>query len=413
MEAKSSFNVRSLVPVGAFLLFGLISYALHGVLIALLIGFVTAYLLNPLVNLLEEQGMSRPLGALIVLATLLTLVLAVVFVGVPGLAKEVFEASSRFPAQAEALRQKVGGWVSAHFHVEIPASVGDLVSKFGNELRSLAPNPSDIAGAFTKTIGVIAAALGSLIIPIFTYYLLIDFNRIIRYLRRLLPRRFAPPIERLAIEIDLVLSRYVRGQATKSLVLSILYAAGLNLVGVPMGIPIGILIGMLTFVPYVGVAVGSLLVIAMTLLDWQSMNHFWAVLAVLVLIGLLNSQFLTPRIVGEKAPLKSLEVLLAMIGSAALFGVVGLLFAVPLGAVIKILLRRIVYVYANSDFYKHVPEQAAPKPAGSTDVQAPAQAAAGAVKDDKPAPARSIFSRFSSALGMTTKKPDEGDSDTL
>jgi predicted PurR-regulated permease PerM len=338
-------------------------YALRSVLMALVVSFVIAYLLNPPVYYLHALRVPRRAGAFMVLGGFIGIIVTLVFAVLPGVTRELFEASSRVPEQFDAFRKNSGQWLQDHFHVQLPGNVDELMAKFGNEIRNLAPNSSDIAGAFNRAMDSLWAALSSLIVLIFAFYLLADFDGIVKYSRKLIPRRMASGVEGLIIEIDNVISRYIRGQAIRSLILAILYAIGLRIVGTKHALPLGVMIGILTFIPYVGVLFGSLLVLFTTLLDWQSLSHVGAVVAIMTVIIVADSQLITPGIIGTSAPLKSLEVLLAMIGSVSLLGPVGVVIAVPLGAVIKILLRRIVDAYRNSAFYLGIVEPAI-QPAG-------------------------------------------------
>lgn len=356
MNYPSFFQFRRLLPFFALLLLVGCGFALRSVLVALIIAFVIAYLLNPMVQYLHALRMPRRVGAFLVLGGFIGLLLVVVFAVLPGVTQEIIEASSRIPAQFDEFRKHSGEWVFAHLHVRLPNSIDELSAKFGNELRSLVPNSSDVAEAFRKALDSAWAALSSLIVLIFAFYLLADFDGIVRYSRKLVPRHLSAGVEGLVIEIDNVISRYIRGQAVRSMMLAILYAVGLRVVGANHALPLGVMIGILTFIPYVGLLIGAILVLFMTLLDWQSLGHFGAVTLVMTVIFVADGQLITPGIIGTSAPLKSLEVLLAMIGSVSLFGPVGVIVAVPIGAVVKILLRRTVGVYWKSAYYLGIPD---------------------------------------------------------
>lgn len=399
MKPKGLLGAQYLLPIGALLVFVLIGFALRSVLLTLGVAFVLAYMLNPPVNYLQALRMKRSVAALVVLATFMSLTLFAIFAGLPGLVREVLEASAeastRIPAQLESLKQTASTFLFDRFHVRIPVSIGEIGGKFSTELRNLIPNPSDIAGAFSQTMAILAAALGSLIVPLFAYYLLVDFNVIVRGLRKLIPRRIAPPVESLAIEIDAVLSQYVRGQAVKSFILAALYAIGFRLVDIRLAIPLGVMTGILAFVPYVGVLVGTALAVLMALLDWQSANHLIGVLAVVAIIILIDTFYITPKVIGDRAPLKPLEVLLAMIGSVTLVGMVGILFAVPIGAVTKILLRRIGNSYVDSRFYQYIPG-IEPEVETTNTAAEPATIPPTAQSATDMPPKQSLFGRFTS-----------------
>jgi predicted PurR-regulated permease PerM len=216
------------------------------------------------------------------------------------------------------------------------------------ELPSLA---STATLALFGTLGYLAVGLSALIVPIFALYLLIDFDRIVDQAGRLVPRRAYPQVSGIARQIHKTLGGYVRGQLTANIVLAALYATGLRIVDVRLAVPIGVMTGMLAFVPYVGFSCGLTIAVAMAALDWQGPGRLLGVLAVMLGVQLLDGMVITPRIVGRSVGLAPLEVLLTMMAAGTLFGFLGVLLAVPLGAVVKILVQRAVQAYLRSNFY--------------------------------------------------------------
>ena len=160
----------------------------------------------------------------------------------------------------------------------------------------------------------------------------------------------------VAKQIHKTLGGYVRGQITANIVLGALYATGLRIVDIRLAVPIGVLTGMLAFVPYIGFATGLTLALAMAVLDWHGAGQIVGVVAVMGLVQVLDGMVVTPRIVGRSVGLAPLEVLVTMMGAASLFGFLGVVLAVPLGAVVKILVQRAVRAYLDSDFYKRLPD---------------------------------------------------------
>src|SRR4029079_18161271 len=138
---------------------------------------------------------------------------------------------------------------------------------------------------------------------------------------------------------------------TANIVLAALYATGLRMVDIRLAVPIGVVTGMLAFVPYVGFAMGLLLAMSMAILDWQGPGTLIGVVAVMVGVQVIDAMVITPRIVGRSVGLAPLEVILTMMAAGSLFGFLGVLLAVPLGAVAKILVQRAVKAYLASDFY--------------------------------------------------------------
>jgi predicted PurR-regulated permease PerM len=168
---------------------------------------------------------------------------------------------------------------------------------------------------------------------------------------QLVPRRWYPQVAEVGRQVHRTLGGYVRGQLTANIVLGALYAIGLRIIGIRLAVPIGVLTGMLAFVPYIGFGCGLVLAVSMATLDWQGPVRALAVLAVMLGVQVLDGLVVTPRIVGRSVGLAPLEVLLTMMAAGTLFGFLGVLLAVPLGAVVKILVQRALKAYLRSRFY--------------------------------------------------------------
>lgn len=358
LTALTANGRRLLVAAGVVAALGL-AYTLRGVLLSLFLAFLVAYALDPVVDRLERAGLPRSAAAPVVMLALVAAVVTAVYVGVPFAASEFRDASENLPQKLTAARHRMEDLLWARYHYRLPVTWSELFAQYGDELRGQMPDASKIGGAILGSVGLIFVLLGTLIVPIFALYLLGDFDRIVKRAALLVPRRWAPGVDDVMHEIHTTLGRYVRGQILTNLILACLYAGGLSLTGVRLAIPIGVITGMLAFIPYVGLITGTVLAAVMALLEWQGPGQLAAVLAVMATVGVLDGMVITPRIVGGSVGLKPLEVLLTMMAAGTLFGFLGVLLAVPIGAVLKILTHRAVVAYLASSFYTRPAAQAA------------------------------------------------------
>jgi predicted PurR-regulated permease PerM len=359
-EPRASTSRRILAWAGAAGLLAL-AYTLRGVLVPLFLAFLLAYALDPVVDRLDRWRIPRSVGAPLVMLALVAGIVTVVYLGVPFAANEFSLASERLPAELESLRQRIEDLAYTRYHYRLPETWSEVFSKYGALLKGQMPDASKVRDAFFGTMNAIFVVLGTLIVPIFALYLLGDFDRIVKRAALLVPRRYAPVAFEIVGEIHVTLGRYVRGQIVTNLVLSAAYAGGLALTGVRLAIPIGIMTGMLAAVPYVGLLTGTVLAVLMALLDWHGPGQIAGVVAVMAIVGTLDGMVITPRIVGGSVGLKPLEVLLTMMAAGTLFGFVGVLLAVPIGAVLKILLHRAVVAYLDSSYYREPAKARAPR----------------------------------------------------
>jgi predicted PurR-regulated permease PerM len=361
MEAHDPPEIRSLSARQLMMFLGvivivLLAYVLRDVLVPLFFAFLLAYALDPLVNRLEAAKVPRPLGAIGVMATILGLIAAFLIFAVPLFIDELRAAAADLPSELEALEARIEPWVWSAFHLRLPHSMNDLNRVITEKVQAEFPSMASAAAlALFGTLSYVAVVLSALIVPLFALYLLIDFDRIMTRAAQLVPRRWVAPTTDVARQVHRVLGGYVRGQLTANIVLGALYSAGLRLVDIRLAVPIGVLTGMMAFVPYVGFFTGLGLALTMAILDWHGLGTVLGVLTVMLGVQVLDGTFITPRIVGRSVGLAPLEVLITMMAAATLFGFVGVLLAVPLGAVVKILLQRATRAYLASDFYKRRP----------------------------------------------------------
>src|ERR1700690_1589791 len=328
------------------------AYVLRGVLVPLFFAFLLAYALDPFVDWLEARRIPRTLAAPVVMLAIAGLFALVLVFAVPMFFDELQAAAMEMPAQFKGLEQRIEPWRGQTFHFRPPHTMGELGTQVRDKLQAQFPDLVTAASvALFGTLSYLAVVLSALIIPVFALYLLIDFDRIVARTGQLVPRRWFPQVAAVARQIDRTLGGYVRGQLTANIVLGALYASGLRFVDIRLAVPIGVLTGMLAFVPYIGFGCGLSLATAMAALDWQGPGRLLAVVAVMLGVQVLDGLVVTPRIVGRSVGLAPLEVLLTMMAAGSLFGFLGVLLAVPLGAVVKILVHRAVKAYLASDFY--------------------------------------------------------------
>jgi predicted PurR-regulated permease PerM len=311
-----------------------------------------AYALDPAVNRLERARVPRSLAAALVMVGITSAIVLLVLYGVPMFADQVRQTATELPAKLSGFEARADPWLYDTLGVHMPHTMSEVLETFGVKLRDALPSTLNaVALALFGTLSYLAVALSALVVPVFALYLLIDFGSIVSSAAALVPRRWKDEVHEVAIEIHRTLGSYVRGQLTANIVLGALYATGLRFVDVRFAVPIGILTGMLAFVPYVGFMTGLSLALAMAALDWRGVGTLAEVMIVMGVVQLLDGLVVTPRIVGRSVGLAPLEVIATMMAAASIFGFFGVLLAVPLGAVVKIVARRVVHVYLASEFY--------------------------------------------------------------
>ena len=340
--------------LAAMLLVVLAMLALKDVLLPFLIGIVIAYALNPLADRMANLGISRAVAsALIVAALVVVIVLLLVFL-VPLLANQVQQMGLSLPAEIDRLRGLVESWARER----LGDRFGDFKGALDRAVADLSSNWSGVAGVVAKSVWAQGLALVNflsllLITPLVVFYLLVDWHPMLQRIETWLPRDHKTTIERLAGEINDAISAFIRGQGLVCLALGTIYALGLTWVGLRYGLLIGLATGLLSFIPFVGWALGLLTASTLALLQfWPDTVPLVKVLCVFALGQVIDAALLSPKIVGSKIGLHPVWLIAALFVFSYLFGFAGVLVAVPVAAAIAVLVRFALEVYLGSSIYK-------------------------------------------------------------
>ncbi len=326
----------------------------RSVTVPLVTGFIIAYLLDPLVDRLESRRLGRTPAIAVLLFGFLVLVVAVLLLLGPQVVKEL----AQIPGKLHQVLARFVPWLEATFHIAVPHNVEDAFNGLLKgldtlDLRSLArPAGSVLKAVFGGTVSVIASFAGAVMVPVFAFYLLRDFDDLVAWIHDLIPASYRAPISARFREIDAAMSSFIRGQVTVAAILAGLYSLGLWVVGLPLALVVGLVAGFGNMIPYVGTTLGLLLATLMALIDWHGFGHLLVVYAVFAVVQGLEGWVITPKIVGESVGLSPFAVIVAILFFGAIFGFFGILIAVPLAAVLKILLRVALDWYRASDFYR-------------------------------------------------------------
>jgi predicted PurR-regulated permease PerM len=340
---------------------GWLLYALRGVLAPVFFAFLIAYMLDPLVDRIEGSRLlrGRPIGRAVGIAVLLVGVFAVgaiaTLVIVPMVFEEVASFLRRLPGLVARSRAE---WepLLAEYGLAVPTSVGEALEELHLDIQSVVTKGYTPATAVAKwllggTASAIGAIVAALIVPVFAFYLLYDFDALVARTAELIPPRHRPEAHGFFREVDAVLGQFFRGQFTVMAILAALYSVGYGAIGVPLALPIGLMAGLLSFIPYVGSTLALATALLMTALDWQGWTQVLWVLGVHAVIQGLEGFVITPKIMGDTVGISAIAVLFALLVGAELLGFTGVLLAVPTAAVVKILLQRIDERYRKSAFF--------------------------------------------------------------
>jgi predicted PurR-regulated permease PerM len=337
---------------------GWLIYLLAPVITPFAISAVLAYLGDPLTDRLQRVSVGRwKFGRTLAVSIVFVLMLILLTVGlliiIPLLVEQVRTLIHLFPRWIEWFSSTVLPWLAGKFGFELKgfdsAQFAQMLKDYWREISAAAFKVVD----YVSRGGMAVAALltNLILIPVVTFYLLRDWDSLVRAVHDLLPRTMEAEISRTVTEVDEVLGAFFRGQLMVMLALGVIYSAGLSLIGLELAILIGMGAGLLSIVPYLGSIVGVLVAVVAAIFQFQDVFHPVMVLLVFGLGQSAEGMYLTPKLVGDSIGLHPVAVIFAVLAGGQLFGFLGILLALPVAAALNVLVRNMLQKYRQSELY--------------------------------------------------------------
>ncbi len=335
----------------ATVLFGAL-YLLGPILTPFVAAAILAYICNPLAQRLYGWKVPRTPAVVLVMGGLLLAFVLLLLILLPLLQKETSLFVTRLPEWIEAARvhllPQLQQWFGAGLEWDSAALKDMLLSRWqsaGNVAARILPWLGDSGWT------LFAVLMNLLLIPVVTFYLLRDWNDMVERIDHLIPRHWHARVSEIAGEVDGILAEFLRGQISVMLLMSLFYVLALWLVGLEFALPIGIVAGMLVFVPYLGMILGLVLATLAAAMQFSVLNDVVMVWLVFGAGQLLEGMLITPWLVGERIGLHPLGVIFALMAFGQLFGFFGVLLALPLAAILLVVLRHSRKRYLASEMY--------------------------------------------------------------
>lgn len=344
-----------------FILLGLavllwILYLLKPVVIPFVAAFFIAYLFSPFVEKLEKYNVPRWISISVVFLGIGFLLIMAFWYIVPLIWKQLIIARDSIPIGIKWINSTFLPWVSQTFNVEpmeidtdhMSAMVMDYVQTnySTDSLQAMALKIAQSGLNFIQIGGTVV------LIPIIAFYFLLDWKRMLNNLQNLIPRPYVKNTLVIVHECHNVLGAFVKGQFLVMILLGVVYAVGLQLIGLKVGLIIGLVAGLASIIPYLGFAVGIVAAVIATFLqfglDWMQLV---LVLVVFMVGQAIEGYVLQPFLLGDKIGLSPVAVVFAVLAGAQLAGFLGMLVALPVAAVIVVLLRHVREWYEQSQIY--------------------------------------------------------------
>jgi len=343
---------RRLLLIGGLFCLGGLVYLLSPVLMPFLIATLLAYMGDPMVDRLDKK-IPRGISVLIVFLILTSFVMTLLFILLPMIERQLSSFIQAIPRYLDWVQDVVLPWFITNLGVtgveidfaEIKTSIKEHWTKAGGIAAGL-------VGTVSKSgLAIIGWAINIALVPVLTFYILRDWDILKARILELMPRNSQQSFLQIANDSDSVLSAFLRGQLMVMFALGTIYSVGLWLIGLDFSLLIGMLAGVVSFVPYLGFIVGILVAGVAAIVQFQDVFQLLPVLLVFGVGQLFESFLLTPLLVGDKIGLHPVAVIFAVMAGGQLFGFFGILLALPVAAVVMVLLRHAHERYLRSQLY--------------------------------------------------------------
>jgi predicted PurR-regulated permease PerM len=328
-------------------------WELSGMLLPFVLGMALAYVSDPFADRLERLHVPRWLSSLLVLGLIVGLGILFLVLVIPVIANQAVQLAEQMPHYLDLVRHrflpqltrfvaKVGG---PHDAADVQKAAGAYVGSVSSWLFGMLSHLWSSGLAIANVIYVMVLT------PLVAFYFLRDWDLMVAKLDSWSPLRHRDDLRGLAGEIDDILAGFIRGQATVCVIVGAYYAVALSLAGLEYGAIIGTAAGILSFIPYLGAITGLIASVTVAFIQFDEHLRI-AIVAGVYLIGhMIEGNLITPMLVGNRVKLHPVWIIFALMAGGALFGFTGVLLAVPVAAVVGVLVRFALRQYLNSNFY--------------------------------------------------------------
>jgi len=353
--APLSGNVRrqALFWLGTLACFILCLVIFSDILLPFVAGLALAYFLNPIVEWLERIGLSRVWSTCAIVLVFVVVLVLVLIVLVPILVQQLTSFILNLPNYIARLQSFIAGldlaWLQ-EYGIDVTAFQGNLNTLLANIGALVQPLLPSLWSSGQMMLGVMTLLI---VAPVVAFYMLLDWNRMVAHVDSWIPRDHLSTVRMIFRQMDRAVAGFIRGQGTVCMMLGVYYALSLTIAGLNFGLLIGLFMGLITFIPYVGSAIGLLLSVGLAWFQYWPDDWNWIIVVSMICFTgqFIEGYILQPKLVGSSVGLHPVWLMFAMFAFGALFGFTGVLLAVPAAAAVGVLVRFALHTYLASPLY--------------------------------------------------------------
>jgi predicted PurR-regulated permease PerM len=345
MDQRLRKLILLILSIILLLLALLFLYRIRGIIIPFFLAALLAYILLPPVEFLIKRKIPMTYAIILVYLTCTGMVAILVLYIFPGIFSELNKFAAEIPEYAKSIQSSLREWQQTYSKFDIPDSIRQIIDE---NIFSIEEKIIDMVRNWAALfIGLFSYTFSLIILPILTYYFLKDHELITKKIVSVLPPKYREELLNLWAMINVVLRRFIYGHLTVALIVGILTGVGLNLIGVKYAVTLGFIAGVADIVPYFGPIIGAVPAICLALLQSKKIALYTAL--VMFIVQQIESSVISPKIISDSVGLHPLIIIFVLLLGSYLFGIWGMLVAVPLTAVLRILIN---YLYQKAVGYR-------------------------------------------------------------
>jgi predicted PurR-regulated permease PerM len=351
---QNKFNIKTIISILLIVILGFTIIGIIGkVLIPFLIALILAYILNPLVeNLNNRLKISRDFISLITSFLVFIFFISVPLFVLPTLINQVKTVITKAPELITAINSHILTNINSKYGTHFNIDINVVKQTFLDHITQIY-NHVDLFSPIAKNSFILVEIiLYIVLIPFILFYAIKNWHSILQFFDSLIPRSYVNTTHAIIKDIDTMMSAYLRGQLSVMLIMAIYYGIALHFVSITSGLIVGIMTGLMVFVPYLGILTGLIVSLCISITDFTSMNQIIAILIIFAVGHVLEGGLVTPFLVGGKIGLNPIMIILALMIFGKAFGIVGVLLALPLATIAVVILKYARLYYINSQYYR-------------------------------------------------------------
>lgn len=317
---------------------------------------IVAYLLDPIVDKMTEKGIKRGFATALIISLFFTIIIGLAIIIIPIIYDQIVAFISKVPVYVEYFDDKIHPIIekiteSLGITKTQSNGVGEYISKNSEGIMEISKR--FFSNLLSSSIGIISTISMLLIMPITAFYMLKDWDNIVASVNKNLPKKYSGTIKKIFTEVDRTVSAYIRGQIQVCLILGLFYGISLTITGLEFGFLIGFATGLASFIPYIGMLIGVVVGLVVAFFQYgPDLASLGMIFAIFAIGQIVEGNFITPRLIGEKVGLHPMWIIFGLFTGGALMGFVGVLIAVPVTAIVGVLIR-----FTLEDYRKHFTDE--------------------------------------------------------